>query len=219
MLPIARDPSRLPLISVMFNIDQALTGEGHSLPGVALELASNPRIHETFELFVNAVDTGAGMRLECQYNRDLFDAATVRRWLAAFETLLRGAIADPDQAIGKLPILAEEDRRALAAGNGTEVDYPRGARIEELIAATARRVPDRVTVRSGDRTLTYRGLAQRAAAIAAELRAPGVRTGDRVGLLVERDTDLLPRTAGTCRSTGAGAASAPRCTGSRRARS
>ena len=30
VLPIARDPSRLPLISVIFNIDQALTGEGHS---------------------------------------------------------------------------------------------------------------------------------------------------------------------------------------------
>ncbi|HSK04398.1 MAG TPA: amino acid adenylation domain-containing protein, partial [Kofleriaceae bacterium] len=206
MLPIARDPSRLPLISVMFNIDQALTGEGHSLPGVALELASNPRTHETFELFVNAVDTGAGMRLECQYNRDLFDAATVRRWLAAFETLLRGAVADPDQAIGKLPILAEEDRRALAAWNATEADYPRTARIEELIAATARRAPERVAVRSGDRTLTYGQLAQRAAAIAAELRAPGVRTGDRVGLLVERDTDLLPSILGVL---SAGAAYVP----------
>src|SRR3712207_8248848 len=39
------------------------------------------RSYETFELFVNAVDAGAaGMRLECQYNADLFDAATVARW-------------------------------------------------------------------------------------------------------------------------------------------
>src|SRR6185436_17691466 len=65
VLPLARDPGRLPLISVMFNIDQALTGEGHSLPGVALELTSNARHYETFELFINAVDAGpAGMRLE-----------------------------------------------------------------------------------------------------------------------------------------------------------
>ena len=197
MLPIVRDPSRLPLINVIFNIDQALTGEGHALPGIAMELVSNPRIHETFELFVNAVDTGKGLRLECQYNRDLFDAATVHRWLAAFETLLRAAVTDPNQPIGRLPILGETDRTMLAALNRTEVDYPRTARVEELIFQTARRVPDRVAVRNRGKTLTYGQLAKRAEAIAVELRAPGVRPGDRVGLLVDRDLDMLPAILGT----------------------
>ena len=206
VLPLARDPGRLPLISVIFNIDQALTGEGHSLPGVALELASNPRVHETFELFVNAVDLGpAGMRLECQYNLDLFDAATVRRWLTAFEVLLRGAVADPTRTLGRLPIVSEADRRALVAWNRTEAEYPQ-LRVEELIAATARRAPDRVAVRCRGKTLTYGALARRAAAIAAELRAAGVRPGVRVGLLVDRDLDLLPAIAG---ALSAGAAYVP----------
>ncbi|HWO17375.1 MAG TPA: amino acid adenylation domain-containing protein [Kofleriaceae bacterium] len=205
-LPIARDPSRLPLISVIFNIDQALSGEGHGMPGVAVEFQTNPRIHETFELFINAVDTGAGLRVECQYNSDLFDAATVRRWLAAYEILLRGIVSDPTQAIGKLPILSEADRRALAAWNRSEADYPRQTRVEELILATARRVPDRVAVKNRGKTLTYGQLARRAAAIAAELRAPGVRPGDRVGLLVERDLDLLPSLVG---ALSAGAAYVP----------
>ncbi len=78
-LPLPRDRSRLPLMSVMFNIDQALSGEHAATPGVELELASNPRTFETFEVFVNAVDLGVGgMRLECQYNADLFDAAHAR---------------------------------------------------------------------------------------------------------------------------------------------
>ena len=165
LLPIARDPSRLPLITVVFNIDQALSGEAASLPGVAMELASNPRIHETFELFVNAVDTGAGMRLECQYNSDLFDGQTVRRWLAVFERLLRHVVADPDQSIGAIPLLTDADRQLLAAWNGTDRDYPRETRVEQLVFSTARRVPDRTAVRSGDRTLTYAQLAGRAGAI------------------------------------------------------
>jgi len=207
VLPLARDPSRLPLISVMFNIDQALTGEGHSLPSIELELTSNAREYETFELFINAVDGGAaGMRLECQYNRDLFDAATVRRWLAAFEVLLAGAVAEPSQTLGRLPIVPEADRLALATWNQTEADYPRAARIEELVAETARRSPDRVAVRTRGGTLTYGQLARRAAAIAAELRAPGVQPGDRVGLLVDRDLDLLPAMLGTL---AAGAAYVP----------
>jgi amino acid adenylation domain-containing protein len=192
MLPIARDPSRLPLISVIFNIDQALAAEGHGMPGISLELASNARIHETFELFINAVDTGTGLRVECQFNKDLFDAATVRRWLAAFEVVLRAAVTDPTLPIGKLPLVPDEDRRQLAAWNHTEADYPRTTRVEELMFATARRVPDRIAVTAKGKTLTYRALAQRAEAIAGEIRATGVRAGDRVGLLVDRDLDLVP---------------------------
>ena len=207
VLPIARDASRLPLISVIFNIDQALSGEALSLPGVAMALSSNARVHETFELFINAVDGGAaGMRLECQYNSDLFDAGTVRRWLAAFEVLLRGAVADPALPLGKLPIVSEADRALLTRWNRTEADFPRATRVEELILATAQRTPDRIAVRARGGTLTYGQLATRARAITAELRAPGVRPGDRVGLLVDRDLDLLPAIVGTL---AAGAAYVP----------
>ncbi|HEY1546572.1 MAG TPA: amino acid adenylation domain-containing protein [Kofleriaceae bacterium] len=197
MLPLARDPSRLPMISVIFNIDQALSGEGHAMPGISLELLTNARTHETFELFVNAVDTGNGMRVEAQYNSDLFDAATVKRWLAAFEVLLAGAIAEPERAIGLLPLLPEDDRRQLAIWNRTELEYPRTARVEELIFETARRVPDRTAVTCRGQSSTYRELANRAKAIAAELRATGARRGDRVGLMVERGPDMVPCVLGT----------------------
>ncbi len=206
VLPIARDPSRLPLVSVVFNIDQALSGEAHALPGIALDLQSNPRAHETFELFVNAVDTGAGLRLECQYNADLFDAATVRRWLAGYELLLRGALIDPDQPIGRLPILTAEDRSRLARLNETEAAYPRTTRVETLVAATARRVPDQIAVRARDRVLTYGQLVAEAATVTAALVRAGVSPGGRVGLVAERDSHLLPMLLGIL---GAGAAYVP----------
>ena len=202
VLPIARDPARLPLISVIFNIDQALSGEAHALPGLDLDLATNPRRFETFELFVNAVDSPAGMRLECQYNADLFDAATVRRWLASFEVLLRGAVAEPTAPLGKLPILTDDDRRLLAAWNATEASYPRDLRVEALIAATARRDPARIAVRAGDRTLTYGELMERAAAVTAGLKHAGVGRGDRVGLLADRDEHLLPALLGILGAAG-----------------
>jgi amino acid adenylation domain-containing protein len=204
VLPIARDPARLPLISVIFNIDQALTGEGHALPGLAMEFGSNPRAFETFELFVNAVDLGgAGMRLEVQYNADLFDEATVARWMASLETLLAGVAADPSQPIAKLPILSPEDRRRLAGWNQTEAPYPRDRRVDELVAQTIRRVPERVAVRVGDRAMTYGELGARASAVREALIVRGVGPGDLVGIMTERDEHLLPVLVGTMAS-GAG---------------
>lgn len=200
-LPLPRDRSRLPLMSVMFNIDQALSGEHAAMQGVELELASNPRTFETFELFVNAVDLGAGgMRLECQYNADLFDAATTARWMACFETLLLGAVQVPTAEVGSLPLLGAHDRSLLAAWNATAAGYSRDARIERLVLAQAGRAPSAIAVETAEGTLTYAALDARSAAVAGALAAAGVRTGDRIGLLLERDLALLPAVLGVLRA-------------------
>ena len=79
------------------------------MPGIHLELASNPRVSETFELFVNAVDRGAaGMRLECQYNSDLFDAATIERLMDHYRCLLEAMVAE----------LPKKDEPAMPGGGG-----------------------------------------------------------------------------------------------------
>ena len=125
-----------------FNIDQALSGEHHAIPGIDLDLQSNARAFETFELFVNAVDLGAdGLRLECQYNADLFDAQSVQRWLGCFETLLDGAVTDADATLDALPLIGDADRALLAQWNATAADYPRDLRVDALLLAQARRTP------------------------------------------------------------------------------
>ncbi|HWM01001.1 MAG TPA: amino acid adenylation domain-containing protein [Actinophytocola sp.] len=73
---------------------------------------------------------------------------------------------------------------------GPPSPYP-AASLAELVLAQARRTPDAVAVRQWDRTLTYRELAGRAGALAAELRAAGVRRGDRVGLWHGRTPELV----------------------------
>lgn len=200
-LPLARDTARLPLISVMFNIDQAMTLERDAVPGLQFEVAGNARRFETFELFVNAVDLGAdGMRLECQYNRDLFDAETVARWMSAFESLLSDAAADPECALGALALLGDEDRRRLDGWNATEAEYPRDQRVEDLILEQTCRSPDAIALRAGARSLSYAQLDARSHAIACALQSAGVSAGDRVGLLLERDIDLVPALLGAWRA-------------------
>jgi len=59
--------------------------------------------------------------------------------------------------------VTDADRGALAAWNRTEADYPRTTRVEELMFATARRVPDRIAVTAKGKTLTEAELGGRAA--------------------------------------------------------
>ncbi|MEU7576195.1 amino acid adenylation domain-containing protein [Streptomyces sp. NPDC041068] len=95
---------------------------------------------------------------------------------------------------GTLPMADESDDRAVAAAAADSVPA--------RILRHARTTPDAVAVTAGEHTLTYAELARRSAVVAADLARHGVRPGDRVGICLGRDTDLLAALLGVWR-TGA----------------
>ncbi len=190
-LLVERDPSRIPLAPVMFNLDQAMNLDDFG--ALQIQLHSNPRRAENFELFVNAVpQTGGSLLLECQYASWLYDEQTVLRWLACFEALLRGICTHSDAPLGDLPIVTGEDHSRLLELNSTEMPLPQDLRLHVLLQAQAARSPQAVALRHGGDELSYAQLWARAHRLAHALRARGVQRGTRVGLCLPRDADMLP---------------------------
>jgi amino acid adenylation domain-containing protein len=190
-LQIPRDPSRLPLVAVMFNLDAAIHSEDLSRAGLEVRLQSNARRFENFDLFLNASQELGEVVLQCQYNTGLFDAATVRRWLDLFRSALERLAADPMQPVAQVFAPTGADVARLAAFNRTEVEYPRRTRVDELISSQAARTPQRVALSHGDATATYADLDLRSNRLAHALRARGARRGRRVGLCVERGIGMV----------------------------
>jgi non-ribosomal peptide synthetase component F len=69
-----------------------------------------------FDLTLLAAESADGLGLIMEYSSDLFDAATVDRMLAHFRILLEAVVAQPDQPVGALPMLTEEERRQVLDG-------------------------------------------------------------------------------------------------------
>jgi len=42
------------------------------------------------DLFLNAIEAGNDLLLNCDYNTDLIDQTTLQRWLASYKTILPG---------------------------------------------------------------------------------------------------------------------------------
>jgi len=202
-LPLPRDPSRLPLVGVVFNIDQALDSEKNSFPSLELDFTSNPRRYENFELFINSVQVAGRMRFECQYNCDLFDATTIRRWLAGFEVFLRDIVSTPDWAIQELEVLSPADKEALDRFNATTVVYSREARVPDLFSVQATRSPDAVAIVCSGQSLSYGELEARSNRLARALRGRGIRRGSLVGLCVERSADMVVAMLAVLKAGGA----------------
>jgi amino acid adenylation domain-containing protein len=190
-LDLPRDTSRLPLVSVMFNIDRS-GSDRISFRNLSFDVATNPKQFVNFDLFFNLVQTDDRMIVECEYNTDLHNASTIRHWLRCFEQLIESTITDGSTPLASLPMLADADRRLiLESWNDTRRDYPRTATLPCLISNIVSRVPEKTAVRCEDKHLTYQQLEQESTALAARLQAAGVRHGDLVGIHLERSTHMV----------------------------
>lgn len=132
-----------------------------------------------FDLSLYVGESADGLRGMFVYNSDLFDAATVRRLAAGFETLLRGAIAAPDRPVVDLDLLDPAERdRTLALGR-PDTDDTTGVTggattLADLIDRHVAATPDApAVVGEQSQTLTYRELDRRANRLAAWLRGRG----------------------------------------------
>ena len=190
-LPVVRDPSRMPLVNVLFNVDRdAAPGDG-SFPGIEVEQGCIPREAENFELFINVTPSARGLQVDVQYNTDLFDAETIARWLALYECLLRDALAVPARPVGALQWLPEAQAAALAALQPAATPLDGRALMHAAFCAQAATQSARTALRHGDRALSYGELDAQSTRLARALRARGVRRGDRVGLCLPRDADMV----------------------------
>ncbi len=197
-----RDGSYSPLFQVMFQLEN--TAEPTRLPGLELTCKTISSNTAKFDLTFLIRDAADSLKVEVEYNTDLFDAATISRMLGHYQTLLQAAAANPDRQLSNLPLLSEaEQQQLLVEWNRTRADYPKARYVHELFSEQAAKTPDAVAVVYGDRQLTYRELDAKSNQLARHLRKCGVKADTLVGVLVERSLEMVIALLGILKAGGA----------------
>ncbi|AFY93866.1 non-ribosomal peptide synthetase [Chamaesiphon minutus] len=204
-LPIPRDASRIPLVSAVFNIDLNPEDDRDAFDGLSREISFNRGSFATFEFFLNAVTTPQGhVKLECQYNTHLFSAATIQNRLQEFENLLAQIVADAERPLRQLSLLsAAQTHRLLVEWNQTETNYPHDRSIHELFEQQVAIAGDAVALVFEAQQLTYRQLNERANQLANYLIASGVKSGELVGIALDRSIETIVGILGILKAGGA----------------
>ncbi|MEF9674130.1 AMP-binding protein [Pseudomonas sp. PCH446] len=110
----------------------------------------------------------------------------------ALESLVGALEQSPTTALDSLSILPADEREQLLVGfNDTALDYPQAQTIHGLFEAQVERTPDALALVHGGKRLSYRELNEQANRLAHALRKQGVQPDSRVGICVERGTEMV----------------------------
>jgi amino acid adenylation domain-containing protein len=183
-----RDPSRTPLVQVLFALQDLPLGTAN-VPGLAIEPLPIPSDTAKMDLTVTLTPRPDGsLAGSIEYAVDLFDSATMERLAERFGRLLAGMAEDPERTIGALPLLSEAERsQMLLWGSGAAVEGT--GTIHGLFEEQAERTPDLPAVSWDGGRLTYAELRRRVRRLAARLGA--LEPEERVAVFSDRSPDFV----------------------------
>ncbi len=198
-----RSLDRSPIFQTMFVLQNWPLTELELPELIIKRLEIGSRVSR-YDLSVDAIEYEGTLRLYFEFNTDLFDPASIQRLVEHYQLMLKAMLANPEQRIGDIPLLTdEESQQVLIQLNETVASYPETSCVHELIEAQAERTPNAEAVRFGDVALSYRELMQRANQLAHRLRAMGVGADTLVGICVERTHEMVIATLAVWKAGGA----------------
>lgn len=189
-LRIPRDPSRLQLVEVQFNVEQV--GANLKFADLHVDLSANPKKHVNMDLFFNFVDRGNELWLDCDYNTGLFEAATIDRWFGHLESILASFIQNAELPAAQASLLtSEQTTQLLTTWNETYTDYPREQLIHRVFEQQVMQTPSAIAITGSNGSLTYSELNEKANQLARFLHRSGVTPGAHVALCLERSLESI----------------------------
>ena len=190
-LPLQRDPSRIPLVPAVFNVDLGIT-QGVNFEGLTYRFVSNPRKFENFEFFLNATGMGDTLILESSFNTDLFDDEMIRLRMEEFVMLLKDIIASPQLPVSELNLLTrDEQQKIFVDWMGKDETFTAYNAIHQMIEAVAEQHPEKTALVYENRKLSYGELNEQSDALAVHLQQSGVGKDALVAVYMERSPEII----------------------------
>lgn len=186
-LNVPRDPSRIPLVPITFNVDLGMT-DRVAFSNLNLELKSNPKSFESFEIFLNASGSEKNLVLEWSYNKNLFNPETIKKMMVSFEKILQKIVEDPSQTLAQITF--QDYTNIYNKLNDTETSYP-NISLSELLSKQAEISPNNIALEYNNTKISYHDLHIRANQFAHFLTAQGVQSGDYIAVSYPRSPELV----------------------------
>jgi len=177
--------------------------EEASAAGISFSTWRQATYFEPFKAKLVCARHASQLALELQYDRVWFATEDIERLGEHLKVLLRNAAHHPELPLERLEIISDEERRRLLYDyNQAETDSQSVALITQLFEDQSGRTPERAAVIFEQQRLTYAELNAGANQLARHLRSLGAGPEVRVGIFLERSTEMVLAILGVLKAGG-----------------
>ena len=196
------DPSRGQIFQTMV----LFLGIGSGISSRAVSKQDRRYIEEysaRCDLVLHVSEESDLLKIECEYDTDLFMPSTIQRILAHFQTIVTEMVGNPEQLLSDLSCFGDNEReQMLFEWNNTHIDYPKEHCVHHLFEWQCNNTPNNIAVVFGNKFLTYQELNSRSNQVAHYLVELGVGPETLVGINIGRSLDMLVGLLGIMKSGG-----------------
>jgi surfactin family lipopeptide synthetase A len=148
------------------------------------------------DLSLEVAESEGATQLFFEYSKELFEEETIRLYARSFETIAREIVASEVETVEEISGISPQDRVKYIERPAKRVAPYLDMPLNQVIEEHCNLFPDEPAVVSGGEQLTFGEFFKRAREIAGLLQRNGVEPGDKVGVVLKRNKDLLPALVG-----------------------
>ncbi len=182
---IERNPSYSPLFQVMFTFNPFEKSE-NNFDGIKSEEFEFRSITSKFDLSLTVQETeDKSYNLGFEYNTDLFEETTIKRWLDYYKELLHSVLTNQAKPLHSYSL---SSNIVLKDSNNVELED------ENFILRFKHNVekyPNKVAVSQLDKNILYAEFNRITDNFAIELKQHGIMQGDFVGIYLDRSIEAI----------------------------
>jgi len=188
-------PERTLSHSPLFQVAFALQNTGNdelTLPGLEISDLNTHSGTSKYDITFFAGESAHGIAGVVEYNSDIFDQATIQRFITHFRVLLTGVIQSPQNKVSEINILDTAEKQLILEQFRGVIDHDfEDKTILDVFEGNVKQNPDSIALRYLEEQLTYNELNNRSSQLASFLVKKGVSKNEKVGVMAGRSVSQI----------------------------
>jgi amino acid adenylation domain-containing protein len=189
------NPERTLSHSPLFQVAFALQNTGNdelTLPGLEISDLNTHSGTSKYDITFFAGESANGIAGVVEYNTDIFDKATIQRFITQFRVLLSGVVESPHSKVSEINILdASEKQLILEKFSGVLDDARDNKTILDVFEQNVKQNSHAIAIRYQQEEISYNELNNKANQLANFLTEKGLLKNGKVGVMAGRSASQI----------------------------
>ncbi|RBW63467.1 hypothetical protein DS884_00045 [Tenacibaculum sp. E3R01] len=195
---------KTPLFNTLISLVNSTKNIGSNIGEFNIKPLEFDKATSKFDLSMYFVEGNDEISCVFEYNTQLFKKNTIKQFFNYFTNIIDQVSINESVILGEISLLNQSSSNELIKLNDfTNVSFQKEATLVDLFENQVEKMPDDIALIFGEKTMTYNEVNQKSNKIARMLRSKGIGRNDAIGVLMEKNLEVVISMLGILKAGGA----------------